>query len=83
MGMNGYIAGENRFFYLMGFIDVYDRVLFEHHIGLTCECSHAAHILERITRLCDITPDFGGRTDGGLLYGAQVGFPKAMDYTIV
>jgi putative transposase len=43
----GYIAGENRFFYLMGIIDVYDRVIIDYHIGLTCEGAHAAHILER------------------------------------
>lgn len=35
----------------MGIIDVYDRVIIEYHIGLTCEGIHAAHILERITRL--------------------------------
>jgi putative transposase len=43
----GYIAGENRFFYLMCIIDVYDRVIVDYHIGLTCEGKHAAHILER------------------------------------
>lgn len=43
----GYIAGEDRFFYFMGIIDVYDRVIIDYHIGLTCEGRHAAHILER------------------------------------
>lgn len=43
----GYIAGENRFFYLMCLIDVYDRVIVDYHIGLTCEGKHAAHIAER------------------------------------
>lgn len=43
----GYIAGEDRFFYLMSIIDVYDRVIIDYHIGLTCEGRHAAHILER------------------------------------
>jgi len=43
----GYIAGENRFFYLMCLIDVYDRVIVDYHIGLTCEGKHAAHIVER------------------------------------
>ena len=43
----GYIAGEDRFFYLMSIIDVYDRVIIDYHMGLTCEGRHAAHILER------------------------------------
>lgn len=43
----GYIAGEDRFFYFMGIIDVYDRVIIDYHIGLTCEGQHAAHLLER------------------------------------
>ena len=43
----GYIAGEKRFFYLMAIIDVYDRVIVDYHIGLSCEGIHAAHILER------------------------------------
>lgn len=43
----GYIAGEDRFFYLMSIIDVYDRVIVDYHIGLTCEGRHAAHIVER------------------------------------
>jgi putative transposase len=43
----GYITGEDRFFYLMSIIDVYDRVIVDYHIGLTCEGKHAAHIVER------------------------------------
>lgn len=43
----GYIAGEDRFFYFMGIIDVYDREIIDYHIGLNCEGKHAAHILER------------------------------------
>jgi putative transposase len=43
----GYIAGEDRFFYFMGVIDVYDREIIDYHLGLNCEGKHAAHILER------------------------------------
>lgn len=43
----GYIAGEDRFFYLMGIIDVYDRTLIEYHMGLSCEGKHAAQTLQR------------------------------------
>jgi len=31
----------------MCIIDVYDRVIIDYHIGLTCEGRHAAHIVER------------------------------------
>lgn len=43
----GYIVGEDRFFYFMGIIDVYDRMIIDYHIGLTCEDRHAAHLIER------------------------------------
>jgi putative transposase len=43
----GYIAGENRFFYLLGVIDVFDRAIIDYHIGLNCEGKHAASLIER------------------------------------
>lgn len=43
----GYIAGESRFFYLMCIIDVYDRVIIDYHIGLSCEGKHAAQLIQR------------------------------------
>lgn len=43
----GYIAGEQRFFFLLGMIDVYDRSIIDYHIGLSCEGNHAAQILQR------------------------------------
>ncbi|CAA7600593.1 Integrase [Acididesulfobacillus acetoxydans] len=43
----GYIRGEDRFFFLMGILDVYDRSLVDYHIGLSCEGKHAAQTLER------------------------------------
>lgn len=43
----GYIAGEQRFFFLMSIIDVYDRAIVDYHIGLSCEGKHAAQILQR------------------------------------
>lgn len=43
----GYILGEDRFFYLMSIIDVYDRMIVDYHIGLRCEGRHAAHIVQR------------------------------------
>lgn len=43
----GYIAGEDRFFFIMCMIDVYDRVIIDYHIGLSCEGRHAANLIER------------------------------------
>lgn len=43
----GYIAGEQRFFFLLEIIDVYDRTIIDYHIGLSCEGKHAAQILQR------------------------------------
>ncbi len=43
----GYIAGEQRFFFLLSLIDVYDRAIIDYHIGLSCEGKHAAQILQR------------------------------------
>lgn len=43
----GYIAGESRFFYLMCVIDVYDRMIIDYHIGLSCEGKHAAQLIQR------------------------------------
>ena len=43
----GYIVGEDRFFYLMSIIDVYDRMIIDYHIGLSCEGKHAAQLVQR------------------------------------
>ncbi len=41
----GYIAGEDRFFYLQGIIDVCDRSIMAYHLGLTCRAADAARTL--------------------------------------
>ena len=43
----GYIYGEARFFYLMCVIDVFDRMIIDYHIGLSCEGKHAAQLVQR------------------------------------
>ncbi len=43
----GYIAGEDRFFYVLSIIDVYDRMVVDYHIGLSCEGSDAVITLQR------------------------------------
>ena len=43
----GYIHGENRFFYILSVIDVYDRMIVEHFKGLSCTGTDAAATLKR------------------------------------
>jgi len=43
----GYIPGENRYFYICGFIDVFTRKVVDFHIGLRCT---AADILATLRR---------------------------------
>ncbi|WP_241675057.1 DDE-type integrase/transposase/recombinase [Paenibacillus luteus] len=40
----GWIHGEQRFFFLMSIIDVFDRAIIAYHIGLTCEAVHLVQI---------------------------------------
>lgn len=43
----GYVAGEDRFFYIQSIIDVYDREIIDYHIGLHCEGEDTAATLVR------------------------------------
>lgn len=43
----GYIAGEQRFFYVLCTIDVLDREIIDYHMGLSCEGKHAAGLIQR------------------------------------
>lgn len=38
----GWIAGEQRFFFLMCILDVFDRTIIAYHIGLSCEAKDLA-----------------------------------------
>ena len=42
----GYIAGEDRFFFVMPIIDVFDRCIVAYHIGLSCEAKDAVITLK-------------------------------------
>jgi len=42
----GYIAGEDRFFFIMPVIDVYDRCIIDYYIGLSCEAKDAVTTLK-------------------------------------
>ncbi|MEV2564346.1 DDE-type integrase/transposase/recombinase, partial [Paenibacillus larvae] len=42
----GFIAGEERFFFILSCIDVYDRSIVAFHIGLSCEAKDVASTLQ-------------------------------------
>lgn len=42
----GWIVGEQRFFFFMGIIDVFDRAIISYHIGLTCEAKDLVQIVQ-------------------------------------
>ncbi len=43
----GYIKGEDRFFFILSYIDVYDRSIIDYHIGLSCSGENAKQTLQR------------------------------------
>lgn len=43
----GYIEGEQRFFFLLSILDVYDRSIIDYYIGLKCEAKDAVELLQR------------------------------------
>jgi len=43
----GYIDGEDRFFFILSYIDVYDRGIIDYHIGLSCKGEDAKQTLQR------------------------------------
>lgn len=51
----GYITGENRFFYVMPIIDVFDRVIVNYHIGLNCTANDAARTVQAVKSFCPIS----------------------------
>lgn len=42
----GYVAGEDRFFYILSVLDVYDRSVIDYHIGLSCTARDASYTLQ-------------------------------------
>ncbi len=42
----GYIAGEDRFFFVQSVLDVYDRSVVDYHIGLSCTAEDAVASLK-------------------------------------
>lgn len=43
----GYITGENKFFFVLSIIDVFDRSIIDYYMGYSCTGSNAASLLRR------------------------------------
>ncbi|WP_156876061.1 IS3 family transposase [Clostridium kluyveri] len=43
----GYIEGEDKFFYLLNLIDIFDRSIIDYHMGLHCEAKDATALLRK------------------------------------
>jgi putative transposase len=64
----GYVMGEDRFFYVLPLIDVFDRSIVTYHMGLSSSADDAATVLERALwhrRLYERTEKPVVRTDNG------------------
>ncbi|WP_081316983.1 integrase core domain-containing protein [Clostridium tyrobutyricum] len=42
----GYIQGEDKFFYMLNIIDIFDRIIVDYHMGFHCEAKDAAALLK-------------------------------------
>ncbi|MEY8000703.1 hypothetical protein AB8U03_10915 [Clostridium sp. Mt-5] len=41
----GYIDGEDKFFYILNIIDIFDRRIVDYHMGFHCEAKDATALL--------------------------------------
>ncbi|MED4400053.1 DDE-type integrase/transposase/recombinase [Metabacillus fastidiosus] len=48
----GYIEGEDRFFFVLSLIDVYDRSIIDYHIGVHCIGYDAGQLVQRALFKC-------------------------------
>lgn len=81
----GYIHSENRFFYIISIIDVYDRVIIEHFKGLSCTGENAAVTLKRALirrELVDSANKPAIRTDNGPQFISEVFEQACLELTI-
>lgn len=53
----GFIEGEGRFFYILEYIDVYDRNIVDYHVGLRCTKEDAIFTLKNALIKRDISED--------------------------
>ena len=70
----GYIAGIDRFFFIISIIDVYDRCIIAYHIGLTALAEDARRVLREAILAHGVTEGDGLvlRTDNGPQFVAHV-----------
>jgi putative transposase len=71
----GYIAGEDRFFYIQSCLDVYDRSVIAYHIGLRCEAKDVVRTLQTALfkrQLFEVPTKPVIRTDNGPQFISQV-----------
>jgi len=62
----GYVEGENRFFFLMAFIDIFNREIKGYHIGLRCTAKDILFALEFALKKHNVNPaDLVIRSDNG------------------
>ena len=61
----GYIAGEDRFLFIMSIIDVCDRMIIDYHTGLSCTGRDAAYILTQAFNKRSPEGELTVRTDNG------------------
>lgn len=70
----GYIAGIDRFFFIISIIDVYDRCILAYHIGLNALAEDARRVLREAIMVRGVTDEDGLvlRTDNGPQFIAHV-----------
>jgi putative transposase len=71
----GYISGEDRFFYILSFLDVFDRNIIDYHIGLNCTGQDAVFTLKNALEHRNIEPKKTGlvvRCDNGPQFISKV-----------
>lgn len=52
----GYIVGEDRFFYILSYLDIFDRNIIDYHIGLNCTGHDSAFTLKNALKRRNIDP---------------------------
>jgi putative transposase len=50
----GWTAGQQRFFFLIGIIDVFDRAIVTYHLGLSCEAKDLVQIMQEALMKCQL-----------------------------
>lgn len=64
----GYIVGDDRFFYILSYLDIFDRNIIDYHIGLNCTGHDAAFTLKTALKCRNIDPNESNlivRSDNG------------------